>query len=379
MIRPTLQMLMIATVALGTAAVAYGAPKRTGFDPAKHGFKFVNNFRNDFISELDIRTGGLCGGMSYAALDFYHAKLPIPQQTHRPAVQTALHDYIYDRQVHSIADNVDKWTEIGFNPLGARNSEFFKWGLQGYEGGRLEELRSKIDRGQPVPLGMQNYDGDGPGNHQVVAIGYDMGRYRGDLNEHKEDLKIFVYDPNHPGATRTLRADLKKEGWYYEEDPRKIWRTYFVDMKYKPKTPPKTVVDSRNKLPAGPKGSTRELLVTIKTGGDDLRGGDDNLNIVVNVKGKPRQRFANVNKGRRWIDNYEQTITLPLLAPVPPEDIESIVLQTTFGGGIGGDNWNMDQLCVDVMKDGRKQRLYEKSGEPLKRFTGDDKTFTASL
>src|ERR1035441_122828 len=44
----------------------------TNFSPAEHGFKFNNQFVNDFIPALDYRTGGLCGGMSYAALDYYN-------------------------------------------------------------------------------------------------------------------------------------------------------------------------------------------------------------------------------------------------------------------------------------------------------------------
>src|SRR5262249_27597090 len=48
------------------------------FSPAQHGFRFVNAFNNDFIPALDIRTNGLCGGMSYAALDYYFARMPIP-------------------------------------------------------------------------------------------------------------------------------------------------------------------------------------------------------------------------------------------------------------------------------------------------------------
>ena len=50
--------------------------------------------------------------MSYAALDFYYAKKPIPTQDFRPAVNTPLHDYIYGRQVKSLEQNIDKWAEL---------------------------------------------------------------------------------------------------------------------------------------------------------------------------------------------------------------------------------------------------------------------------
>jgi hypothetical protein len=43
------------------------------------------HFRNDFINHVGtipgigpITTEGLCGGMSFGALDYYHANLPVP-------------------------------------------------------------------------------------------------------------------------------------------------------------------------------------------------------------------------------------------------------------------------------------------------------------
>ena len=91
--------------------------------------------------------------MSYTALDYYFAHASVPRQDFRPANGTPLQSYLYNRQVESIKSNLDKWTELGLNPGGARNSEFFNWGLQATNGGRLEELRSFLDNGTPVPLG----------------------------------------------------------------------------------------------------------------------------------------------------------------------------------------------------------------------------------
>ncbi len=112
----------------------------TSFKPDTNGFNFKNHFKNDFIPALDIRTSGLCGGMSYAALDYYHAHLPIPGQWFRPANKTPLHTYLYDRQVTSIVSNLDKWSEVNFNPGGARNTEFFNWGISAKKGERIDEL-----------------------------------------------------------------------------------------------------------------------------------------------------------------------------------------------------------------------------------------------
>jgi len=84
--------------------------------------------------------------------------------------------------------------------------------------------------------------------------------------------------------------------------------------------------------------------------------------------------------GRRWIDNYAQTVSIILSAPVAPCDLTNLVLNTTFGGGIGGDNWNMNSLKVTAVVGGKGNKLlYKRSGTPLYRFTGDRKTFSVAL
>jgi hypothetical protein len=377
MIRTNSIAILVFGYLVFASAVGYASPRHTSFNPDRNGFNFANTFQNDFVREFDIRTGGLCGGMVYTALDYYFKHRPIPHQNYRPAVQTPLHDYVYDRQVNSLADNLDKWAEVGFNPGGARDSEFFIWGLRGFNGGRLQELRSKIDRGQPVPLGLQSYGGDGrPGNHQVLAIGYDMGRYRGDLKSYKTDLKIYIYDPNYPNRTMTLRPDLTRQGYYYQENHNKLWRTYFVDMKYRAHNPPRIAAAAPS---TASDGLVRQLLLTIKTGGDDLRGRNDNVNVTVNYRGEPPQHVNNINGGRRWIDNYSQTVPIRLSHPVPVDRLASVVLTTTFSGGIGGDNWNMDALKIEA-HGGVTRTLYERSApRPLYRFTGSRRSFTALL
>ena len=374
------------------ALPAFASPRMTGFDPARHGLAFANTFDNDVVRELDVRTNGLCGGMVYAALDYYNARVDVPRQTHRPAVNTDLHDFIYNRQVNSIVDNLDKWAELGFNPFGARNGEFFNWGLQGFNGGRLQELRAKIDRGQPVPLGLWHYDGQPGGDHQVLAIGYDTGRYAGDLGRYREDLKIFVYDPNHPNETKVLVPDLERGGYRYT-DQNKLWLTYFVDGKYRASRPPppekvRVAVPARASTTAGPVRATapgartpvvvppatglttRELLVTIHTGNDDLRGGNDNATAVIRVRGLPPVQQRNINGGRRWIGNYDQTVRIALPRAVPLEDLVDLTLTTQFGGGICGDNWNVDRVRVVAVTGDGERELANVSGSPLVRFTG---------
>jgi len=360
-------------LSLFISQAVFSQERMTSFDPKVHGFNFVNSFTNDFIKEFDVKTGGLCGGMVYAALDYYLAGKTVPQQNFRPTVHTELHDYLYDRQLNSLTDNLDKWIELGFNPLGARNSEFFNWGLQGFNGGRIEELRRKIDAGMPVPLGLWHYDGALIADHQVLAIGYKMGRYKGDLGNYKEDFAIYIYDPNIPNKTQTLKADVKTGSFYYLDNNYR-WLTYFVDNKYRASTPPNVaeaaVVND---------GKIRQLRFEIMTGGDDLRGGNDNLNILVNYAGKPSQLFKNVNNSRRWIDNYRQTFELTLNQAVSKNDFTSIVLKTNFSGGFGSENWKMDRLVISAIVNDNSQVLFNKSGKPLYRFTGQNKSYSANI
>jgi hypothetical protein len=336
---------------------------RTPFNPADHGFKFVNNFRNILVSELDITTGGLCGGMSYAALDYFFAGIPIPQQDYMPAEGLPLQSYLYDRQVTSLTGSADKWAEYSVNPGGARNREFFNWGLQAGSG-RLGELISYIDRGQPVPLGLLTVEELAPqANHQVVGIGYELGRYIGDLGEHIEDLSIFICDPNDPGKVMTLKPDVAA-AMYIEKDETgapsgECWRAYFVDTKYTRRTPPAISVPPN------------ELIVEFVTGDDDLRGGNDNVNLSLLLRDQGRFSYANVNHGSRWIEHSSQTVGLSLPDTIRFEDIEGVRIETTSGGGLGGDNWNLDRLVVKARVAGMVQPVLSKRGAPLFRFTGD--------
>ncbi len=420
-ISPIRALCMIVLALAALAALPAMAERRmTDFDPDRHGFAFVNDFRNDFIREFDVRTKGLCGGMVYTALDYYNADMPISRQDYRPAVNTRLHDYIYDRQVHSLADNADKWAELGFNPFGARNGEFFNWGLQGFNGGRLQEMRARIDRGEPVPLGLWHYGNKPGGDHQVLAIGYDTGRYRGDLGEHRGDLKIYVYDPNFPNEVKTLVPRLRWGGYTYTDED-VAWLTYFVDGKYRPRRPPMredvrggveatrpgeaggstvrvrradkprivargtrpTVIATPARTTAAPRArtglTTRELLVTIWTGADDLRGGNDNVHATLRFRGLPPLRQENLNGGRHWIGNYDQTVRIRLPRAVPLEDIVELSLTTDFGGGLFGDNWNVDRLRVVALTPEGQRALYDRDGAPLVRFTGERGSFRAEL
>jgi hypothetical protein len=51
-----------------------------------------------------------------------------------------------------------------------------------------------------------------------------------------------------------------------------------------------------------------------------------------------------------------------------------VVLETTFGGGFGGDNWDLARIVVEGRGEGSPAgSLLTQTGEPLFRFTGDQR------
>jgi len=115
------------------------------------------------------------------------------------------------------------------------------------------------------------------------------------------------------------------------------------------------------------------LMIEFSTGGDDLRGGNDNVNLIVLLRGGNRIRFNNVNQGMRWSGYSTHTVLRNLPVNLRVEDIGGVRLETTFGGGIGGDNWNLNRLVVWAFIGDQKRRLFDKGGNPLFRFTGNNR------
>ncbi len=361
------QLMRVPMAPIGRPMVINLNKRMTDFDPAVRGFRFINTFKT-VTGVFDITASGLCGGMVYTVLDYYKAGMPVPRQDYTPVNGTRLQSYIYGRHTTSLANVMPKWLELHNNPFGARNSEFFNWGLQGTGGGRLEELKTEINAGRPVPLGLKSLSANPGEDHVVLAVGYDTGRYKGDLGEFKNDLKIFIYDPNSGAVTKTLYP-VEAEQKYcidYSDGP-KCWRAYFVMVgAWSAQTPP-------NIGAAG-----KEMVLSMRTGGDDLRGGSDNLSVTLNLRNGSSIESNNVNLGQRWIDNTWQEVGIDLPDSVQPGDISSVRLSTSFRGGFDGDNWNLDQLLIRLMDSGGERARCDRNppNKPLIRFTGDQKLFT---
>ena len=126
-----------------------------------------------------------------------------------------------------------------------------------------------------------------------------------------------------------------------------------------------------------------EVLLVTQTGGDDLRGGSnpgDNANVTLNFT-DGSTTTVNVNNGRSWENG--QTHAVRLLLPATPmrvSDITGVTISTQFGGGLSGDNWNVDKVALvvafptgSITSEPPPKIVHEwldVSGGPLIRFTG---------
>jgi hypothetical protein len=177
----------------------------TAFTSQANGFHFTNSF--DFSFDLDLPlvgsidlgdvAYGLCGGMCFAALDFYYAGKPIPSQVTVPDVGSSLHLYLVDRQVESLSlpaglMKVLEWMILNDTEVGRRTASQ-----------EFPKLRKRIDRGDPAVLALIRTSGiSDPGhNHQVVARAYKYG-------DTDKKVEIVLYDPNHPEQEPRLTMDF---------------------------------------------------------------------------------------------------------------------------------------------------------------------------
>jgi pimeloyl-ACP methyl ester carboxylesterase len=123
-------------------------------------------------------------------------------------------------------------------------------------------------------------------------------------------------------------------------------------------------------------GEINVLTLTFATGGDNLRGGNDNLALTVRYSDGHAQLIENINGGARWINGSTHTIMALLERAVRPEDIVGLVIEAGFGGGSGGDNWNMQSMQVTGIGNGVELELVSYG---FKRFRGDDNTLSIPI
>jgi hypothetical protein len=210
---------------------------QTGFDPQVHGFQFTNRFAGgsvvaelaaqDRLSQLsglkvpravrqltDLAAGadfwgsfGLCGGMSWTALDRYRKGEPIADTRAIPERDTGLFRSLVTRQADSMSGRalLERCLLWQFLPDRAPWWMFWAKGV-----GRLTveeewpKLRHLLDSGEPTSLVLIRNQGiASPGDHhQVLAIGYETSNGA---------ATIELYDPNHPRRRPTIPLDLEAQ------------------------------------------------------------------------------------------------------------------------------------------------------------------------
>ena len=180
---------------------------KADFVPERDGFHFANEFVNviaKFPGYGTIETGGRCGGMAYAALDYwFNGRLPIPADAALPHDGTLMADYIYKRLLETYlvpsAINFITWT------LAGDGENFFHKGVTRWtKEGEFPKLKAMIDKGKPQVLGLVKVTdlrqiGE---DHQVVGYGYE--------DDGKGNLVAYLWDNRYPDREVRLTTNAKK-------------------------------------------------------------------------------------------------------------------------------------------------------------------------
>jgi hypothetical protein len=182
-------------------------PDSVRFLPSRHGFAFTNAWPAQPAVVLPTPFGrievgdagdGLCGGMVFAALDYWHAGLLPPDE--RPAQGEPLFGYVVRRLIDSwrLPAGVLQYYQWMNLPDGDRDFEAFGRKVVTERGlawrtvaVQWPQIRVDLDHGIPVALGVVTTASAKPRdlalNHQVLAVDY-----------HRADgiVTMSVYDPN---------------------------------------------------------------------------------------------------------------------------------------------------------------------------------------
>jgi hypothetical protein len=215
-----------------------------GFLPSRDGFAFTNAWPPAPAVEIPTPLGtigvgnaalGLCGGMVFAALDYWHARIRPPAG--RPEPGSPLYRYVVRRLVESwrlpagVAQYY-QWMNLpdGGGQAGARRGTAGRTAAD-----QWPRVKASLDRGIPVPLGLVTVAGPNPlrlgRNHQALAYGYTRSG---------DEVTLRVYDPNAgPDDGVGIRFGPSAPGLEFAHnlDLARPVRGFFV-VRYSPAAPP---------------------------------------------------------------------------------------------------------------------------------------------
>jgi len=126
------------------------------------------------------------------------------------------------------------------------------------------------------------------------------------------------------------------------------------------------------------KGRDPKLLITVVTGGDDLRKGSTAVLNINYCNGT--LLTATLNNGQQgWGNNATHTITYLLPAGTALEDISDFSIEYTSGKSgpfDGTDNWNVDKITIAFQSSTTSNKtMRHRIGTPLVRFSGNKTAF----
>jgi hypothetical protein len=250
----TLSMIILpAQSVLATDTRPSTIVKLTNFRVEEHGFNFSNSeFVNKvariagqfgvpgLLQHVPHETKGRCGGMAYAALDYFFNNIQIPSRSTAPPDGDVLADYILSRLFHSFSvPSAQKFVLWSFTQS---HDSWYGDGTRTLSN-RIEtpKIMRALDRGTPVVIGLVGADipyGDysqlqdiGDHNHQVVAYGYRHTPSRG-------IVEFLIYDNNHPNEGVVLTMDTRTSQISYTGSTQRPLKGFFLHDYLGPRTPP---------------------------------------------------------------------------------------------------------------------------------------------
>jgi hypothetical protein len=123
--------------------------------------------------------------------------------------------------------------------------------------------------------------------------------------------------------------------------------------------------------------AVQSVRVEVRTGGDNLRGGQDNafVALIINNGAVVRRQVNGRNGELKDYTTTRQDIDLRSLG-IDLADIQGMSLSVRgFTGGFNGDNWNVDAIRIEANTSAGRRVLMNEAASPLVRFTGENKFF----
>jgi hypothetical protein len=128
-------------------------------------------------------------------------------------------------------------------------------------------------------------------------------------------------------------------------------------------------------MPADPNTVVNVLKISITTGGDDLRGGSQAWAYVHLLQGSAVSEFSSpLNEGANWKNNTTHERGMDLPNGTTLRDIRRFGIKFQSGGGVSGDNWNVDRIVVKFAVPGGEDELVNLAESPIVRFKSTERT-----